>query len=506
MTTLIHNRLGARFEVLAHPGAGGDAVPAPYAGPEDFLATFTAAQRVEILRALGSTPGRSTVDHASLRNLRSDVAATALLVRLVRARQLAFRQPEAPSRRRAAVTAAAAAGAVVPREPPPQAPPPPPVREEVQCELLSVEAVCSHNGRKASRAGLLEVVPGRDHDRIRLTSHIRGGCGDHPRWEVRAPGASEPVKTGVNSSFVAKNWAFKTLWGVFEVMPRSYYVNCTCCSGPTKHLEVKAYPIDQWKITAEIDFKQNPLHWAWDVTLTTWEDLGGEDEGLKVKNEILHALTDKKKQLEWAFDKVLAPLVGSDTKWELFKTKIFFTGKWAEHTDHRAFYKYEATLKLDPIIKGEFTIPFGPTSAIPPWIKKWSTDLIGDLYLYLKFIGELSLQGRWGRSGPDEHEATASGEGKISVKVGGNLFLMKRGALNLDVNGGTFISAEAKAAVARKPAIEYDLKWGGLEIELTIEAAWGMVEYKRKWKAIDGCSLLEKTLGHKPEPWYPLGR
>ena len=55
------------------------------------------------------------------------------------------------------------------------------------------------------------------------------------------------------------------------------------------------------------------------------------------------------------------------------------------------------------------------------------------------------------------------------------------------------------------PAIEYDLKWGGLEIELTIEAAWGLVEYKRKWKPIEGFSLLEKMLGRKPDPWYPLG-
>ncbi len=499
---LIQNRHGTRFELLVRPAGVGGGVPIPYASPESFLATFTTDQRALMVRGLGCNPSFPALDLTALRTMPGDVATSTLLARLVRARQIAFRYPGEPAPR---PTSGGGGGAPQPSPPPPQTPPPH-VREEVVCELMTVEAACSHNGRKANRSGLLEVVPGRDHDRIKLTSQIRGGCGKHPRWEVHAPGANEPVKTGVSSSFVAKSWACKTLWVVFEVMPRSYTVNCSCCSGPTKHLEVKAYPVDQWRITAEVDFKKNPLHWVWDVSITGWEDGGGEDEGLKVKNEIFKTLTDKKKQLDWAFDKVLAPLVGNQTKWEFFKTKLIFNGGWAEHTDHRAFYKYQATLKLDPLIKGEFMIPFGPTNAIPPWIKKWTTDYIGDLYLYLKFAGELSLQGRWGRSAPDVHEATASGEGKISVKAGGNLFLMKKGALNLDVNGGTSISCEAKSAVARKPAIEYDVKWGGLEIELTIEAAWGMVEYKRKWKPIEGCSLLEKMLGRKPEPWYPLGK
>ncbi len=502
---LIQNRLGSRFELVVQPASSEVELPDPYASPEAFLSTFTPAQRAEILRAVGASPRYAALDVATLRNHRQDVTATALLVRLVVARHVAFKVPGV-TRGRASITGGVAATAAPAPQPPPPAPPPPPVREEVVCELLGVTAECSHNGRKANKSGLLEVVPGRSHDRIKLTSQLRGGCGKHPRWEVHAPGSTEPVKTGVSSSFVAKGWGFKTLWGVFEVLPKSYHVNCTCCSGPTKHLEVKAYPIDQWKVSIDVDFKKAPTQWTWDVSLTTWEDLGAEDEGLKVKNELLKTLTDKKKQLDWAFDKVLAPLVGKETKWEFFKTKLIFNGGWAEHTDHRAFYKYQATLKLDPLIKGEFMIPFGPTGAIPPWIKKWTTDYIGDLYLYLKFIGELSLQGRWGRSAPDVHEATASGEGKITVKVGGNLFLMKKGALNLDVNGGTAISCEAKAAVARKPAIEYDVKWGGLEVELTIEAAWGMVEYKRKWKVMEGCSLLEKMLGRKPEPWYPLGK
>ena len=85
-------------------------------------------------------------------------------------------------------------------------------------------------------------------------------------------------------------------------------------------------------------------------------------------------------------------------------------------------------------------------------------------------------------------------------------FLMKKSALNIDLNGATTITREAKAVAARMPAIEYDVKWGGLDVEVTLKAAWGMVEYKKRWKPIEGCSLLEKMLGHNPEPWYPRGQ
>lgn len=488
---LFQNRMGTRFELVIHPAVGTPhVVPVPYAGPEAFLSSFTAAQRTEMLRYLGAHACFPTIDHALLRNLASEAQVTATLVRLLRARQIAFRFPEA----RRPVPAAAPSGAA---QGPAAAPPPPPAREapreEVVCELMSAEIACAHNGRKANRAGLLEVVPGRDDDRIKLTAQLRGGCGRHPQWEVMAPGVSE-TKTGAQASFVARNWGFKLL-GIFEVMPKSYYVTVGCCSGMSRHFEVKTYPIDEWSVTAEIDFKKPPTRWQFEVQVTPWEETG-----LKLKSGILTALTDKKQQLDYVLEKMLKPLLAREPEWEFFKTKLTFKGKWAEHTDHRCYYNFEASLSLDPLLKGSFTIPFGPTSAIPPWIKKWSTDLIGDLYLYVQFVGEVGLKGKWSRTGPDTSGAEASGSGKIGVKVGGNLFLMKRGAVNLDVNGGTEIVAEVSAPVQRKPAVSFDLKWGGIEVELTIEAAWGMVEYKRKWKPVEGGSFFKQ-----PKVWHPLG-
>lgn len=494
----ISNSQGRRFEVIARAPQGTFAVPPPYT-VEGFLSTLPAPQRRTLYVALSTRGALPGLDPSRSPRPPTDAVVLGALTRLTRGRYLCFVPAFDRSSGTTARTPRPAAALPEPSRPAPAASAPAP-RQEVVCELLTTSAECGHNGRKANRSGLLEVVPGRGGDRIRLQAELRGSCGQHARWDIQSPGANE-VKKGTAAAFVVKSWGVKTLWGVFEVLPRSYYVTGTACSGAAQRFEIKAYPIDQWKVSVDVDFKKNPLQWTWEVSLTNWEDLGGEDEGLKVKSQLREALANKKQQLEYAFDKVLSPLVGPTTKWEFFKTKLYFNGKWAEHTDHRAFYKYEATLKLDPLVKGEFQIPFGPTAAIPPWIKRWATDYIGDFYLYLKFSGELSLMGRWGRSDPDHHQATVSGEGKLGVKVGGNLFLMKRGALNLDVNGGTFVSVEAKAPVARKPAVEYDLKWGGIEVEITVEAAWGMVEYKRKWRPVEGGSFFTQ-----PKLWHPLGQ
>ena len=153
-----------------------------------------------------------------------------------------------------------------------------------------------------------------------------------------------------------------------------------------------------------------------------------------------------------------------------------------------------------PAGKGEFQIPFDPTAAIPPWIKRCATDYIGDFYLYLKFSGELSLMGRWGRSDPDHHQATVSGEGKLGVKVGGNLFLMKRAQPRRERRDVRLRRGEGSRR-AQAPAVEFDLKWGGIVVEIAVEAAWGMVEYKRKWRPVEGGSFFAQ-----PKLWHLLGQ
>lgn len=486
---LVTTSQGARFEVVLRPGPAGPSVPPPYT-VEGFLATLLPAERRRLLVALASNPTMPLVDPSLLRTSATDVAVLRALVGLVQRKALGFQAPGAVAQRRSGGTGASGRSeASTPKEATQAAPPP----AEVVCELLAAQATCSHKGRAANSRGVLEVVPGRDDDRLKLHADVRGGCGKHARWEIRGAGETE-VKTGVDASFVAKSWGYKTLH-IFEVLPRTYNVHVSCCTGMSRAFEVKAYPIDAWKVSLLADFKKPPTQWDFEVEIAPWEETT-----LVLKTELRKGLTDKKAQLEYVLDKVFAPLIGPTDKWEFFKTKLIFQGQWAEHTDHRAFYKYSGQLKLDPMVKGTFTIPFGPTAAIPPWIKRWVTDWVGDFYMYLKFEGELSLSGKWERSTPDTHDATVEGEGKVSVKVGANLFLMKKGALNVDANGGTSLTLAAKAPVAKKPAVEYDLTCGGLEVEVTIEAAWGMVEYKRKWKPIEGGSLFGK-----PKVWYPLG-
>ncbi|MFO0608257.1 MAG: hypothetical protein U0324_34140 [Polyangiales bacterium] len=493
---------GNRFELLLHPSVtSSPGAHRPFASPESFLTSFSPQQRADMLRRVRANPGSVRFDVVFGPVAHADPAPGAELARLVREGQLAWvdRGPDpALALRSGGDTAGAGTDEAGSSQQPPNGPHAAPT-QEIVCELMAAQISCAHKGRKANRAGLLEVVPGRDDDRIKLEAQLRGGCGKHPKWEITAPGVSE-TKTGASSSFTARNWGFKLL-GIFEVMPKSYYVYVGCCSGMSRRFEVKTYPIDQWAIIANIDFKQRPTQWVFEARVTPWDEAGTEDTGLKLKSGILKALTDKKQQLDYVLEKMLKPLLAREPEWEFFKTKLTFKGQWAEHEpDHRCFYKFEASLSLDPLIKGTFTIPFGPTGAIPPWIKKWTTDLIGDLYLYVQFYGEVGLKGKWSRTTPDTSAAEASGSGKVGVKVGGNLFLMKRSALNLDVNGGTEITAEVTAPVERKPAVAFDLKWGGIEIELTIEAAWGMVEYKRKWKAVEGGSFFKQ-----PKVWHPLG-
>ena len=101
---------------------------------------------------------------------------------------------------------------------------------------------------------------------------------------MTAPLASMEVKTGVRTSFVAKSWGFKAL-GIFEAQPKSYYVNCTCCTGPTKQFEGRAYPIDEWELSVAIDLKKPPTQWSVEVKITPWEETS-----LTLKTDVLRWL------------------------------------------------------------------------------------------------------------------------------------------------------------------------------------------------------------------------
>lgn len=478
---------GARYQVVVQPGASGAGVPPPYT-VRGFLSTVPPGERRALLSALGGSPTVSGVDPMMPRARPSDAVVLKVLVGLTERRVIGFASPGAPAARSKGAGGGAGGGAPARRE---ETAAPAAVREVV-CELLAA-TLAGAKGRKASKGGVLEVVPGKEPSLVKLDAELRGGCGKHPGWTVRSIAGADQ-KVGAHESFVAKPWTLKT-FGIFEVLPKIYNVDVGCCAGVSRSLEVRAYPNDLWTISAEVDFKKPPTQWKFDLRLP------GEETGLKLKSDLLKSVQDRQKQLKWALDKTLVPLVGNSDEWEFFKTKLAFSGCWAENpTDYRAFYQLEGSLSLDPLLKGAFTIPFGPTAAIPPWIKRWTTDLIGDLYLYLKFEGELKLKGSWKRATVDDWKAEVKGEGSIGVKVGGNLFLMKKSALNLDVNGNTKITATAKAPAERKPAVEFDLEWSGLTVEITIEAAWGLVEYKRAWQPIAKQSFFDA-----PKVWHPLG-
>lgn len=377
------------------------------------------------------------------------------------------------------------APAPVPRDP---SPPPEPARQRV-CELLSVEVECGHNGRKA-RNHVLEVVPGADGDRLKLSSNLKGGCGHHTQWEISGQGAPQVSQRGTTASHVVEGWALKTLL-VMEVLPREYTVAAMACQGHTHMTTVRVFPRD--KITVSIE-RSKGNHWSVEI------ETDPASVSVKAKGDLLRKTLDTQEKLEYVLEKVLAVAAGPERKLKFFPKFVGkFDGKWEEHaSSHRAFYKYSASIEAK-ILEASLTIPFGPTAAIPPSIKKWATDWIGDFYIYLKFDGSISLTGEWARKGPDEHKATINAKGKLGATLGASIFLMKKGALNVDINGSTGFKAKVSAPIEKHPTLEFDLECEGLEAEITIEAVWGMVEYKKRFGLIEGGSVFKA-----PRRWQPF--
>jgi hypothetical protein len=377
----------------------------------------------------------------------------------------------------------AAAPVAAPPPAPAQAPEP---KKEKLCELVAVDVKCGHGRQPHKQKRLLEVVPPPGGDKISLSAKLKGGCGEHPRWEISGP--TRLTRTGTEATFPAESWTVKSLL-LFEVVPKPYDIHAHGCQGLMQSTRVLAYPCD--KVEIAIDLKK-----GFSIEVKMSPD---EGHARTIKLDLTKKVTDSKQAMDYVLEKILKPWV-EPLEFEVFKVKGKFAGGWEEWQDHRAFYKYSATLELDPLVKGTFTVPFGPTAAIPPWIKKWTTDLIGDFYLYLKFEGEVGLAGGWAKESPDKGHGTVSGKGKVGVKAGGSLFLMNKKALNLDVCGATDITLEAKNVPEEKhPTVEYDLKWGGLKIELTVEAMWGMVEYKHEWTV-----MKERSFFDKPKRWTPF--
>lgn len=414
--------------------------------------------------------------------------------------------------------------------------------EEKVCEIIDVAIKCSH-GRSPSKDGLLEVVTRESmdsekakakDDKISLKASLKGGCGQHPRWEI----AGE-VKTGTEATYVAKAHWLKA-WRLFRmVSPKEVQISVGACNTATKFYTIREYPCDQVEISLDWNRKiheeektQEEEHKAYKKDLKAAEAM--EKYGLSGKHYLDRLANEKKEKTHKPFDYEVTwtPESPLDIKlglvkrlWDFAeqlayfedmiaavaapsqKTKIEFLPKisgkfkagYVEHTDHRAFLKIEAQVVAE-LIDAEAKIPFGPTSAIPGFLKKFVTDWVGDAYIYIKFAGKLELEGTWARKTPDDWKGSVAAKGEIEVTVGANIFLMKKHALNIDVAGKTKIKPEAEAGREEgKVVVEYDVLWGELKVAVSIEAAFGIVSFKKDWKV-----FKERSMFGGKKHWMPF--
>src|ERR1019366_6307775 len=204
-------------------------------------------------------------------------------------------------------------------------------------------APCAHR-RKPSVDGLLQVVPSGVGDRIALYAEIGGTCGRHPEWTVS--GTRSGQLKGADTSFLAGNWNSGKLWAAWEV-PQDYYVEVASCAGESRSFAIQAFPADQF--TFKEDF-------------STFEDV------IKNIKDVLNV------GLVFVSDDPPDPVEGPCGTIEV-------SASWQEYTDYRAFWQFQISANLDPLIGIQVEFPL---NFVPPVLNK-----IGNLCLFLDLSGEI---------------------------------------------------------------------------------------------------------------------
>jgi len=324
---------------------------------------------------------------------------------------------------------------------------PKPAEQSVICRLLSAKYTCEHG--RSPQDGVLCVVPtsyASIGDKITCTSQLQGGCGKHTAWSIGGMWTS--TATGTSTSFNAKT--FKpavTAWlRLHKVDPQTYTVGAEACQGSASSVEVRAYPPD--KVEAKLDFTK----------------------------------------LRKAIKDGLAVLPLSETDKEKFEPdflnfSISCSEQWKEdQKSARAFCEGTVSGGADPLLKLEHSFPIYPLSIIPPGLEDYVKAGLyvtpsGELTFIVSWVGRYwSDTAKWQH---DKFEITFSG--KVEAKLSANLFLVSKDVINAELAGVTSFTGTAKGLIDDDPAIETELMWDGLEAVITVEAAWGFIEYKKEF-------------------------
>jgi hypothetical protein len=304
--------------------------------------------------------------------------------------------------------------------------------KKIACLLKSAVATCAH-GRKPSVDGLLQVVPSGVGDRIALHAEIGGTCGRHPEWTVS--GTRSGQLKGSDTSFLAVNWNSGKLWAAWEV-PQDYYVEVASCAGESRSFAIQAFPADQF--TFKEDF-------------STFEDV------IKNIKDVLNV------GLEFVSDDPPDPVEGPCGTIEV-------SASWQEYTDYRAFWQFQISANLDPLIRIQVEFPL---NFVPPVLNK-----IGNLCLFLDLSGEIDAALSWGQQTPDRTSVSGGITGTIEARIGARLSLMHKGLLKVEVSVCTGVDLEINPKIDdRRPKLEIEAYWDRATGEVEVSALWDLFTF-----------------------------
>jgi hypothetical protein len=298
--------------------------------------------------------------------------------------------------------------------------------------LKSAAATCAH-GRKPSVGGLLQVVTALAGDRIALKAEIAGTCGRHPEWVVS--GTRSGQMKGTDTSFLAVNWNSGHLWAAWEA-PQDYYVQVASCEGESHSFTIQAYPSDQLSFTADFS---------------------------KIEDVVKNIKDVVKVGLEFVSDDPPDPVEGPCGTLEI-------SGSWQEYDDYRAFWQFQISANLDPLICVQAELPL---NFVPPLLNK-----LGNLCLFLDLSGEIDAGLSWGRQTPDQISVSGQVVGKIEAKIGARLSLIRKAFLKVEISVCTGLEVDFEPKIEdQRPKLEIKAYWDVATGEVEASALWDSLAF-----------------------------
>jgi hypothetical protein len=269
------------------------------------------------------------------------------------------------------------------------------------CTLKTLEVTCSH-GRKPGKGPqglLLQVVPskmvvvkdslsgssfeasGGTSDKLTVHAKYHAVCGGiHPEISISGPACAIAHATSYVTN--AQGPASVPLWPA-EIQPSVYTMTAEGCAGTVQPVNVECFPPQT--INAKIDGKE------WSQRL---------DPIRSVAVELVNALN-------------------GDDGFQIKYLEGTVSGEWGwqEYKDYRAYFGFNIQLGMNPF--------FGIDQArikvsVAEWVPSPIRNHAADLFAFLGFAGDISLNLFWKKEGPDEKNEQFGGgaEAKVGVSLG----------------------------------------------------------------------------------------